>query len=84
MQAFQTTVNKTRIKLYNILAVLTLLYDSENWTIKARGGRNIKGAELKYVKRTVEYTHNKTNTYIAKDINTTPVSIKYKIKRRTG
>jgi hypothetical protein len=26
---------KTRIKLYNILALPTLLYDSENWTIKA-------------------------------------------------
>jgi hypothetical protein len=27
---------KTRIKLYNMVALPTLLYSSENWTIKAR------------------------------------------------
>jgi hypothetical protein len=43
---------KTRIKLYNALAVLTLLYGSENWTIKARDERRITAAEIKYTRRT--------------------------------
>jgi hypothetical protein len=38
---------KTRIKLYNTLLLLTLLYDSENWNIKARDVRRITAAEMK-------------------------------------
>jgi len=30
----QKTLNKTRIKLHNILALPAMLYCSENWTIK--------------------------------------------------
>jgi len=32
----QRTLKKTRIKLYNTLALLVLLYGSKTWTIKAR------------------------------------------------
>jgi len=32
----QKMLKKTRIKLYNTLALPALLYSSENWTIKAR------------------------------------------------
>jgi hypothetical protein len=46
---------KTRIKLHNILALPTLLCDSENWTINARDARRIRAAEMKYM-RTVGYT----------------------------
>jgi hypothetical protein len=35
---------KTRIKLYNTLALPTLLYGSENWTIKARDAGRITAA----------------------------------------
>jgi hypothetical protein len=35
------TLKKTRIKLYNTLALPTLLHGSENWTIKARDARRI-------------------------------------------
>jgi hypothetical protein len=38
---------KTRIKLYNMLALPTLLYGSENWTIKSRDARRITAAEMK-------------------------------------
>jgi hypothetical protein len=37
----QKALKKTRLKLYNTLALLTLLYGSENWTIKARDARRI-------------------------------------------
>jgi hypothetical protein len=47
-------LKKTRIKLYNKLALPTLLYGSKNWTIKARDGR-ITAAEIKYMRRTAGY-----------------------------
>ena len=37
----QKTLKKTRIKLYNTLALPVLLYGSETWTVKARDGRRI-------------------------------------------
>jgi hypothetical protein len=66
---------KTRIKLYNALAVLTLLYGSENWTIKARDARRITAAEMKYTRRTAGYTwtDHKTNIEITKELNIIPV-----------
>jgi len=38
------TLKKTRIKLYNTLALPVLLYGSETWTIKARDARRITAA----------------------------------------
>jgi hypothetical protein len=46
------TLKKTTIKLYNTLASPTLLYGSENWTIKERDARRITAAEMKYMRRT--------------------------------
>jgi len=46
------TFKKTRIKLYNTLALPVLLYGSETWTIKARDVRRITAAEVKYMRRT--------------------------------
>jgi hypothetical protein len=43
--------NKTRLQLYNTLALPALLYGSENWTIKARDAKRIPAAEMKYVRR---------------------------------
>ena len=59
----QKTLEKTRIKLYNTLALPVLLYGSETWTIKARDARRITAAEMKYM-RTARYssTDYKTNT----------------------
>jgi len=37
----QKTLKKTRIKLYNTLALPLLLHGSEMWTIKARDARRI-------------------------------------------
>jgi len=50
------TLNKTRIKLYNTLALPVLLYGSETWVIKARDVRRITAAEIKYMRRSTGYT----------------------------
>jgi len=64
---------KTRIKLYNNLAIPVLLYGSETWIIKARDARRITAAEMKYMRRTAGYawTDYKTNAQIAKDLKIT-------------
>jgi hypothetical protein len=66
---------KTRIKLYNTLALLVLLYGSETWTIKARDARRISAAEMKYMRRKAGYiwTDYKTNTQIAKELKIIPI-----------
>ena len=71
----QKSFKKTRIKLYNTLALPVLLYGSETWTIKARDARRITAAEMKYMRRTAGYiwTDYKTNTQIAKKLKITPI-----------
>ena len=49
-------LKKTRIKLYNTLALPVLLYGSETWTIKERDARRITAAEMKYMRRRARYT----------------------------
>jgi len=68
----QKTPKKTRIKLYNTLALPVLLYGSETGTIKASDDRRITAAEMKYM-RTAGYTltEYKTNEQIAKELNNT-------------
>jgi len=63
------TPKKTRIKLYNTLALPVLLCGSETWTIKASDARRITAAEMKYMRRTAGYTWTdyKTNEQIAKE-----------------
>jgi len=69
------TLKKTRIKLYNTLALPVLLYGSKTWTIKARDAKRITAAEMKYMRRTTGYTRTdyKTNTQIAKELKITPI-----------
>jgi len=69
------TLRKTRIKLYNTLALPVLLYGSKTWTIKARDTRRITAAEKKYMRRTAGYiwTDYKTNAQIAKELKITPI-----------
>ena len=71
----QITLKKTRIKLYNTLALPVLLYGSETWTIKARDARRITAEEMKYMRRTAGYirTDYKTNAQIAKELKITPI-----------
>ena len=71
----QNTLKKTRIKLYNTLALPVLLYGSGTWTIKAKEARRITAAEMKYKRRAAGYTRSdyKTNTQIAKELKITPI-----------
>ena len=70
----QKTLKKTRIKLYNTLALPVLLYGSKTWTIKARDARRITAAEVRYM-RTAGYTWTdyKTNTQITKEFKITQI-----------
>ena len=69
----QNKPQKTRIKLYNTLALPVLLYCNETWTIEAKDARRITAAEMKYMRRIAKYlqTDYKTNTQIAKELNIT-------------
>jgi len=80
----QKTLEITRIKLYNALALPASLYSSENLTIKARDTRRITASEMKYVRKTAEYTWTDciTNTKIANELNITPVLGKIKDYRK--
>ena len=71
----QINLKKTRIKLYNTLALAVLLYGSETWTIIASDARRITAAEMKYVRKTAEYTwaDYKTSVQIAKELKITPI-----------
>jgi hypothetical protein len=82
----QKTLQNYRTKLCNTLALPTLLYGSENWTIKARDARRITTAEMKYMGRTAGYTwaDHKLNTEVAKELNITPVLEKYRTTREIG
>jgi len=64
----QKPLKKTRIKLFNTLALPVLSYGSETWTIKASDARRITAAEMIYMRRTAGYTWTdyKTNAQIAK------------------
>ena len=57
------TFKKTRIKLYNTLALPVLLYGNETWTSKARDARRIIAAEMKYMRRTAGYLDRLQNKY---------------------
>jgi hypothetical protein len=69
----QKTLKKTRIKLYNTLALPVLLYGSETWTVKAGDARRITAAEMKYTRITAGYiwTDYKTNAQFAKELKIT-------------
>jgi hypothetical protein len=47
----QKTPKKTRIKLYNTLALPVLLYSSDNWTITSRETSRITAAEMKCMRK---------------------------------
>jgi hypothetical protein len=67
----------TRLKLYKTLALPTLLYSSEIWTIKQCDKNMLGTAEMKYLRRTAEYTllDHKRNGKILK-LHVTPLEEK--------
>jgi hypothetical protein len=77
------SLKKTRIKLYNTLAIPALLCGSESWTIKARDATRVTAGEMRYERGTAghTWTHHK-NKDIIKDLNITPVLGKIQDSKR--
>jgi hypothetical protein len=51
----QKPLKKIEIQLHNTLALPAMLYDSENWTIKATDAIRITASEIKYMAKTARY-----------------------------
>jgi hypothetical protein len=70
---------------YNSLALQTLLYGSENWTVKARDARRMTVEEMKSMRGTAghTWTDHKTNTETATELNITPVLDKIQDYKRS-
>jgi hypothetical protein len=66
---------QTRLKIYNTLALPTLLYGSETWTLREQDKSRITAAEMKFMRKTAKYTwqDHKTNQEIMKELKTNPV-----------
>ena len=71
----QKSFKKTRIKLYNTLALPVLFQGSETWTITASDARRTRAAKMKYMRRTAGYTWTdyKINAQIAKELKITQI-----------
>jgi hypothetical protein len=72
------SLSLTRLKLYKTLALPTLLYGSDIWTIKQCDKNKIRTAEMEYLRRTAEYAllNHKRNKEILEELHVTPLEIK--------
>jgi hypothetical protein len=68
----------TRLKLYKTLALPTLLYGSEIWTIKQCDKNRLRTPEMKYLRRTAGYTllDHRRNEEILEELHVTPLEDK--------
>jgi hypothetical protein len=64
--------------MYKTLALLTLLYGSEIWTVKQCDKNRLRTAEMKYLRRTAGYTllDHKRNEAILEELHATPLDEK--------
>jgi len=58
----QKTLKSLGMKLYNTLAIPTLIYGSESRTTTARDTRRMTAAEMKYIRKTAGYTWTEYKT----------------------
>jgi hypothetical protein len=82
----QTSIKKTRMKLYYALALPVLLDGTGNWTITVRDVERITAAEVEYMRKTAgrTWTDYKTNTEITRQINKTHALDKIQEYRRNS
>jgi hypothetical protein len=59
----QPHMGQTRIQIYNTLALPTLLYGSENWTMKANDKTRITAAEMRLMRTTAKYIWSDCKRY---------------------
>jgi hypothetical protein len=74
-----TLVQKSsRIKVYNALTLLILLYGSENWTFRQKDKKRLISIETNFFKRTVEYTlsDHRRNEEILEELKLEPAEEK--------
>ena len=64
----------TRLKIYNTLAIPTLLYGCETWAIRRKDESRITAAEMKFLRRTAKYTwqDHKRNEDILTELKVVP------------
>ena len=46
----------TQIKFYEVVAILVLMYDSENWSLKRSDTKKIEAAEMRFLRSMAGYT----------------------------
>jgi hypothetical protein len=70
------------LKIYNTLALRTLLYGRETWVIGEQDKSWETTAEMKFVKRTAKYTWQdyRTNEGMLSELNINPV-VKFKMTK---
>jgi hypothetical protein len=66
---------EARLQIYNTVAISTLLYGCEIWTLKEQDKSEITAAEMKFLRKTIKYTlfDHKRNQDIMKELKTQSV-----------
>jgi hypothetical protein len=66
---------QTRLKIYNTLALPTLLYGGETWTLREQDKSRTTAVEMKFMRKTAKHTRqdHKINQEIMKELETNPV-----------
>jgi hypothetical protein len=66
---------QTGIQIYNTLNLPTLLYGSENWTMKSNDKTRVTAAEMRFMRTTAKYNWSdyKGNDDTLKELKTEPV-----------
>jgi hypothetical protein len=65
----------TRLKVYNTLAVPTLIYGSEIWTLRKQDKTRLTTSEMKFLRKTTGYTlmDHKKNEEIIRELQVAPI-----------
>ena len=61
----------TRLKFYKVMALPTLLYGSENWTVTKGQASRIQAAEMRFLRHVAGYTlrDHRRNTDIRQELS---------------
>jgi len=81
---FKKVRTETILKIYNTLVLPTLLYESENWTLRALQRRRIEAAEMKLLRPLAGYIlyDHKKNDYVRRELRITDILDKINEYRR--
>jgi hypothetical protein len=76
----------TRLKVYNTLAVPTLIYGSEIWTLRKQDKTRLITSEIKFLRKTAGYIlmDHKQNEEITQELQVAPIIDKIQITKPNG